>query len=382
MANFKTPEDDLVDLYVTNVEDIDQYITGELVAWGNNSTYGAVGRIGADTLSPVQIGSVTNDWIDVAMGDYVGAGIKSDGTLWTWGYGGNGAIGNGILLNAQVPTLISGNWKSISGGNSYFSALKQDGSLWTWGYGGNGALGSGSLTTRSVPAQILGGGSWKETSAGYAHAAAIKQDGSLWLWGRNDYGGLGNLDTQNRSSPVQTAATGVNWKQISCGYYHTAAIKTDGSLWTWGLNNYGQLGNNSQTSTSSPVQTVAGGSNWKKVVCGYHGTVALKTDGTLWAWGQGDYGGIGDGTNVSKSSPVQIGTGYKDICEVAYTARAAISNEGNLWVWGGSANIINSGIGDGTALNRSSPVLVTQVGSTWKKASMGWFASAAIVVKD
>jgi alpha-tubulin suppressor-like RCC1 family protein len=115
-------------------------------------------------------------------------------------------------------------------------------------------------------------------SCGGYHTAAIKTDGTLWTWGRNTYGALGDNSVTSRSSPVQTVAGGTNWKSVSGSTWHIAALKTDGTLWTSGRNTNGQLGDNSVTNKSSPVQTVAGGTNWKLVSCGGAGTAAIKDD--------------------------------------------------------------------------------------------------------
>jgi len=132
----------------------------------------------------------------------------------------------------------------------------------------------------------------------------------LMMWGDNTYSQLGDNTTIKRSSPVQTVTFGANWKQVACGWRTTAAIKADGTLWTWGQN-YAGLGDNTTNSYSSPVQTVAFGTNWKQVACGRYHTAAIKTDGTLWCWGDNNFGGLGDNTGDRRSSPVQTIT-YAD----------------------------------------------------------------------
>ena len=128
----------------------------------------------------------------------------------------------------------------------------------------------------------------------------------LWAWGLNNNGQLGNGSITNYSSPIQVGSL-TNWKQVSGGYSHTIAVKTDGTLWACGYNRYGQLGNGSITYYSSPIQ-VGSLTNWKQVSSGYYHTAAIKTDGTLWAWGQNTNGQLGDGTVANKSSPIQVGT--------------------------------------------------------------------------
>jgi len=159
--------------------------------------------------------------------------------------------------------------------------------LFTWGSNDYGGLGDNTVISRSTPVTTFAGGTnWKQVACGGAHTAAIKTDGTLWTWGRNDYGPLGDNTGTSRSIPVTTFAGGTNWKQVACGSEHTAAIKTDGTLWTWGSNGFvfntsGQLGDNTGTSRSIPVTTFAGGTNWKQVSCGDAHTAAIKTSDDL-----------------------------------------------------------------------------------------------------
>ena len=202
----------------------------------------------------------------------------------------------------------------------------------------------------------------------------------LMTCGFNTYGGLGDNTATNRSSPVQTIAYGANWKQVSCGYDFSAGIKTDGTLWTWGYNLNGQLGDNTTASKSSPVQTVAFGTNWKQLYSftGQH-MFATKTNGTIWGWGQGTSGQIGDNTSISKSSPVQTityATNWKSIaCGLNHTA--AMKTDGTLWTWGSNTN---GELEDNTTTARSSPIQTILYGQNWKGVSCG--RSTTLTIKD
>ena len=185
-----------------------------------------------------------------------------------------------------------------------------------WGYGAYGQLGINDTTHRSTPVTTFAGGTnWKQVDCGYRYTAAIKTDGTLWTWGDNAQGQLGTNGGGNRSTPVTTFAGGTNWKQVDCGYYHAAAIKTDGTLWIWGNNDNGQLGNNGGGG-ATPVTTFAGGTNWKQVSGGYRHTTAIKTDGTLWTWGSGTSGQLGNNDNTNRLTPVTTfagGTNWKQV---------------------------------------------------------------------
>ena len=178
--------------------------------------------------------------------------------------------------------------------------LFREGNLWVWGLA---LVGNNTAANVSTPVTTFAGGTnWKQASAGDEHFAAIKTDGTLWTWGVNSNGQLGTNDTTIRSTPVTTFAGGTNWKQVigSKQSSHMAAIKTDGTLWTWGQANVGQLGNGATTgSISTPVTTFAGGNNWKQVSSGNQNTAAIKTDGTLWVWGNRTFGQLGNTNRIA-----------------------------------------------------------------------------------
>ena len=244
-------------------------------------------------------------------------------TLFSTGYNANGQLGDGSSTNKSTPvqTTAGGtNWRSIcvSSVNSHMAVIKTNGELWLWGLNDYGQLGRGSgIAPSSSPMQTaLTGTNWRQVSCGSDHTVAIKTTGELWIWGANGSYQLGNNSTAHKSTPVQTIAGGTNWKQAACGTSFTAAIKTNGELWTWGLNSQGQLGNNSIATASTPVQVLPGSTNWKQVACGYELTTAIKTDGTLWTWGYKLNGQLGDNTRDLKSTPVQTilaGNNWKQV---------------------------------------------------------------------
>ena len=232
--------------------------------------------------------------------------------------------------------IISGSvWSKVSSGSNHTLGIKTDGTLWSWGEGNFGQLGNGldgNENKTSSPFQI-GNLSWKEVSAGIFNSAAIRSDGTLWTWGEN-YGTLGLNDGNSRSSPVQVGSDN-NWKQISNSVIHTLAIRTDGTLWGWGEGNSGQLGQNDTVSHSSPVQITID-SDWKQVSAAYSSSFAVKNDGTLWSWGNSGYGVLGNGTDfIDLSSPTQVGS-LSDWASVSATLfnAVAVKTDGTLWAWG------------------------------------------------
>ena len=349
----------------------------ELYAWGD----GDDGRLGLnDTInrsSPVQVGGTT--WALVSAGSYNNAATKTDGTLWTWGRGGVGQLGLNDTIYRSSPVQVGAltTWSQVSAGTDFAGAVKTDGTLWMWGRGNQGQLGHNNTIDVSSPVQVGALTTWYEVSTGGQHTAAIKTDGTLWAWGEAGEGRLGNNSTVDKSSPIQVGAL-TNWAQVSASSgSHTAAIKTDGTLWTWGFNTSGQLGQNNTVVTSSPVQ-VGALTTWAQVSARGNWTAAIKTDGTMWAWGDNGFGRLGTNTpeTIDISSPTQIGalTTWAQVSAGGLDG-LAIKTDGTLWAWGLNHNG-QSGVNDTIA--RSSPI---QVGSltTWTQVSASSsFASFAI----
>ena len=296
---------------------------------------------------------------------FVSRDYFTNGNLWTWGNNGNGQLGLGTTLVGTTNNFGIGkpialtnatNWKQVVANSSSSAAIKTDGTLWTWGFGYYGHLGSGSTVDRNSPVQVGTLTNWSSISNSEASLyGAVKTDGTLWMWGRNDYGQCGVGSTLGRSSPTQVGTLS-NWKLVSCGSYMSAAIKTDGTLWTWGWNQYNNLGTNNTINRSSPVQ-VGTLTDWSKISCNWMGVLAIKTNGSLWA--------IGNAAALTYflSSPVQIGTltDWSLVLSGSYS-NFGIRSNGTLWAWGGNSRY-ELGLGDSIA--RSSP---TQVGSltNWK----------------
>jgi alpha-tubulin suppressor-like RCC1 family protein len=238
-----------------------------------------------------------------------------------------------------------------------------------------GQLGLNDAEVRNMgPVQVGTGTDWNLVSFGYHNTLATKTNGTLWAWGRDNAGQLGqNTANINRSSPTQVG-TGTNWNQISAGSSVFMATKTDNTLWLWGLNNYGQLGRNNQVNFSSPVQ-VGTDTTWSKITGEEQNMFAIKTDGTLWAWGKNDFGQLGRNDRVYRSSPIQVGTGT-DWNQVAAHRNciSAIKTNGTLWTWG--RNFYGQ-LGRNDTVNRSSPTQVG-TGTDWSLVSNGKYHTTAI----
>ena len=270
------------------------------------------------------------------------------------------AIGAGTVTISTTLTPFTiatdPSWVNVSSGKSHMVALKSDYTLWAWGDNIYGKLGDGSTITRSSAVQI-GSSSWTTISAGGTHTAAIRTDNSrIYTWGLNSSGQLG----------LNTAYSGSYWTQISEGQYHTLAIRSDGALFVWGRNQYGQLGFGDTVTRSSPTQL--GSNSWSAVEAGVSHSIAITSDGKLFVWGDNTYGQLGNNpasTNISWSKIAIASSGSHVM---------ALRNDGTLWTWGeGSLGRM----GDSTSASKSSPIQVGAL-NTWIDIGVGDAGAAAI----
>ncbi len=244
-------------------------------------------------------------------------GVTTNGTIYCWGAGLNGELGNGGNSSSNLrvqESTVNSNWASVTGGWAHSCATRTDGSLWCWGDNGEGQLGIGNSVDKNSPTrESTAATDWAAVSAGGYHTCARKTSGAVYCWGMNDHGQIGQNSYDYRYKyPVQVG-TATTWKQLSSGMWHSCALKTDGMLWCWGYGWYGQLGYGSIGDKLKPAKVNAD-TNWALVACGREHTCAKKKDGSLWCWGDNvTYGQLGIG-NVrgQKTKPVKVLTAITD----------------------------------------------------------------------
>ena len=307
--------------------------------------------------------------------------LRSDGTVWAWGNNTNGQLGNNQNVDSAVPVQVVGlaGVTAIAAGGHHSVALNGDGTIWTWGFNSSGQLGDNSIADSSFPVQVQGLTGMMAVSAGLRHSLALKNDGTVWAWGYNSNGQLGNNTTGGGTAsadsliPVQVQGlTGITAVAAGANGLFSLALKSDGTVWAWGLNASGQLGNNSTFDSAVPVQVIAapnrGKPNNKRavafgtfasfmltgvtaIVCGNDHAFALMGNGTVLAWGLNTNGQLGDGTILTRYYPVQAGDlgGIKAVSAGGHTL--ALKNDGTVMAWGSNSygQIGNNTTGGGTA---------------------------------
>jgi alpha-tubulin suppressor-like RCC1 family protein len=330
---------------------------GTLWAWGINQ-YGQLGDGGtANLFIPTQIGLDSN-WSSIAAGENHSIALKSDGSLWAWGHNLSGQLGDSTYIDKLMPIRIglSNNWQFISAGTNHNMAIQKDSTLWGWGQNGGGKIGTGSFASDYFqPYLVDNSKNWKTVSAGQEHSLAVRYNGTLWGCGSNIYGALGLGSAHTEFQAIQQIGASTDWSQVSASILFSLAIKNDSTLWGWGRNFEGQLGNGTTTSKLTPVQ-VDFQSKWLKIATGYQHSVAIKSDSSLWAWGNELGNGVGISTSpISKSSNHTWTT-----ISAKGKFSMSIQQSNSLFAWGTSDNGIGQfGLGSGF-LQSFSPMQVSR----------------------
>ena len=360
----------------------------------------------------------------VAGGGDHSLALTDGGDVWAWGYNFNGQLGDGTVTPRTTAVRVSqlSGVTGIAAGTSHSLARKKDGSLWAWGNNAHGELGDGSTIQRLTPVRVPGMSAWCRWTAGSSTAWRrratarcgrgattatgswgtarrrrrrhpcrwvssrgwcwsrpagrtrwrLRDDGTVWAWGYNEHGELGDGTTTTRLSPVPVAGLS-NVVAVAGGQFHSLALKRDGTVWAWGSNGNGQLGDGTLTQRLTPVRVV-GLTDVVAIAAGQRHSYALKSDGTVWAWGYNASGQLGDATTTPRSTPMRVGTlpaigaiGTGD------SHGLAIGDDLSAWTWG---NNFWGQIGDGTTVNRPTPVKIAEAGFAWRAGTPTFWATA------
>ncbi|WP_019851439.1 hypothetical protein [Desulfitobacterium sp. PCE1] len=312
---------------------------GTVWAWGKNF-FGQLGNGDTlDSIKPVKVYGLS-DIKEIAAGSNYSIALDKDGSVWAWGCNSSGELGDGTRFHKYTPVkVLTGVQHITSYCGLHTMVLKKDGTVWAWGANHLGQLGDGTIIDRLTPVQVTGLSNVKEIAAGGLHSMALKYDGTVWAWGYNDYGQLGDGAKIDYYIPILTPiqVPGLsNVTKIASGPNHSIALQNDGTVWTWGSNGQYQLGyDTGSTYRCSTPQRVPELSDIKEIEAGELHTIALKNDGTVYTWGMNYDGQLGDGTTIKRKTPQKV----NDLPEIktiagGYSHTIALQNNGTIWAWG------------------------------------------------
>ncbi|MBI4510566.1 MAG: hypothetical protein HY698_13115 [Deltaproteobacteria bacterium] len=360
-------------------------VEGQAWCWGRNNS-GQLG-LGLETsdadppVSPQKVGDA-NDWTSISAGDgcnyenncssdsHHTCGIRGRSTLWCWGVFSHGEETKTHVHGEPQQVDADTDWVDVQAGHDMRCALRADGSVWCWGsFGRDRDRDVGSTDVARVPILVESSVAFEALSLSSKHACAIARiDHSLWCWGDNRKGQLGDGSSLQRKEATQIGVD-KDWSSVAAGTWHACGLRKDGTLWCWGSNNDGQLGIESETRKTVPGPNPADAlGDWRFLAAGWGHGCGIRADNTLWCWGDNSEGALGDGTMRARASPVQVG-GEKDWQQACAGTRhtCGIRQDGSLWCWGGNSN---GQLGHG-ALNAAVAEPARVGDSAWKSVSCG-----------
>jgi len=348
---------------------------------------------------------------NVSLGFYHSAALTSEGRIFTWGYNDNGQLGNGTTIDKFTPTEITNQFNlaigetitSVSLGGNHSSVVTSEGRIFTWGYNVYGQLGDGTLDNKLYPTEITNqfnlaiGELITNVSLGAYHSSAFTSEGRIFTWGHNNHRELGDGTTVDKYIPTDITSQfnltiGETITSVSMGGNHSSVVTSEGRIFTWGRNDFGQLGDGTTTSKDVPTEitnkfNLAIGESITNVSLGAYHSSAITSEGRIFTWGLNNDGRLGNGTTVDKQVPTEITNQFnlaigETITSVSLGSdhSAAVTSEGRIFTWGRN---YYGRLGDGTTVDKHVPTLITNqfnlaVGETITSISLGSAHSAAV----
>lgn len=331
---------------------------GQLKSWG----LGHVGQLGAGSTASTSTPSsalAVNDVVTASAGAYHNVALTRDGRLLAWGFNSTGQLGTGSTVDRRSPTPVPGMTGviGVAAGALHTLALRDDGSVWAWGWNGYGQLGLGTTTDRAVPARVPGLPKIIAIAGGLAHSLALAADGTVWAWGFNDQGELGTGTTTTSLTPLKVPGL-TNIISIAAGLQHSLALGNDNQVWAWGYNHVGQLGTGSTAVFDPVARKVPSMYHATAIAAGAYHSVALSWDASVWTWGSNWLGQLGDGKTEDRFVPDRIDLYGVRALTAGWLHNVAVRTDGSTWAWGWNAF---GQLGTGTTTDARKPVQVPNV---------------------
>jgi alpha-tubulin suppressor-like RCC1 family protein len=300
---------------------------------------------------------------------------------WAWGTNSDGQLGDNTTVSKSSPVSVVGgytDWIQVSAGTYHNLGLRANGTAWAWGLNATGQLGNETTTAQSSPVSIVGGFTdWTQLSGGFKHSLGLRANGTLWAWGYNFLGELGDNTIVDKSSPVSVVGGFTDWVQVSSGSHHGIALRGNGTAWGWGENAFGRLGDNTTVDKSSPVSVVGGFADWIQLSAGSIHSLGVRANGTAWGWGNNASGRLGDTTTTAQSSPVSVVGGFADWIQLSAGGSHSLGlrANGTAWAWGFNGSGM---LGDNTTVSKTSPVSVVGGFTDWVQLDAGQVHSVGL----
>lgn len=350
--------------------------------------YGTDGTSHHDALTMARLASrrsICGGATPLAGGQAHTLAVNADGTVSAWGNNSAGQLGNGTLTNSAAPVTVNGlsGVSAVTAGDTSSYALTSSGTVYAWGDNYAGQLGNGTTNTSTIPVQVSGLSDIDQIAAGNDHVLALKSDGTVAAWGLNNAGELGTGTTTSSATPVTVPGLS-HVVQVAAGGLprtagHSAALEADGTVWTWGYGKHGQLGQGSNSTSPVPTQ-VPGLTGVVQIAASGDNTYALKSDGTVYAWGDDEYGQIGNPSAANnQNTPMQAGISDATSLSAGATAAAVIKSDGTVWDWGDNNTLQ---LGDEGACGKTCVTPVQAIGLTSTAVIAGGYVHSLAETTD
>jgi alpha-tubulin suppressor-like RCC1 family protein len=363
---------------------------GRAWAWGNNQ-FGQLGDNSITSrLTPVSVAGAVKTFCEISAGGSTGGqqqytlAIDKNGAAWGWGSIFGSFLGDGSASSRRTPVSVLGSAKTFcritTNSSNHTIAIDKNGRVWGWGDNTNGKIGDNSTTQRATPVSVAGTvKTFCQIAAGEIRTLAIDKNGRAWGWGQNFAGQIGDNSTTNKCTPVSVAGATKTFCLITSGQYHSLATDRQGRVWGWGYNVFGQLGDNSITSRLTPVSVAGAVKTFCQISAGANHTLAIDRTGRIWSWGVNNVGQLGDNSITSRLTPVSILGAAKTFCQISGGTNhtLAIDRFGRAWAWGSNTDGV---LGDNTTTSQRTPVSILGAVKTFCKIGTSLGSSFAVAI--